>query len=58
MIKNMMEIWAFPWVCYGQYYKIELENKRVEPAMKEGTIKFYFWYVCNISLVVKPNQVV
>lgn len=54
----MMEIWTFPWVCYGQYYKIELENKRVEPAMKEGTIKFYFWYVCNISLVVKPNQVV
>ena len=53
-----METWAFPWVFYGQHYKIELENKTVEAAMKKGTIKFYFWYVCNILLVVKPNQLV
>ena len=33
------------------------KNKIVKPVMEEGTIKFYFWYVCDTLLAVKPQDV-
>ena len=44
-------------VSYSQYYKVKQENKTVKLVAEEGTIKFYFWYVCDTLLVVKPQDV-
>ena len=57
MIKRWCKHGFFLWVSYSQYYKINEENKTVKSVTEEGTIKFYFWYVCDKFLVVKPQDV-
>ena len=57
MIKKWCKHGFFLWVSYSQYYKINEENKTIKSVTEEGTIKFYFWYVCDKFLVVKPQDV-
>ena len=57
MIKRWCKHGFFLLVSYSQYYKVKQENKTVKLVAEEGTIKFYFWYVCDTLLVVKPQDV-
>ena len=35
---------------------IDLENKVIKPLMNVGTIKFYFRYIDDTLLIVKPQD--